>query len=69
VFQKSLLLPLSATLMMGAASRTSEMLLNFYQVALHYSPEDSHLSINKLTFVMEPCYVFFAVWTEFLNIT
>jgi hypothetical protein len=38
--------------MMMEAARTSETLVNFYQTALRYNPEDSHL-LNK-----EDCYVY-----------
>jgi hypothetical protein len=35
-----------AALMMEAA-RTSEKLVNFYQTARHYNPEDSHLRTSR----------------------
>jgi hypothetical protein len=38
---------------MMEAARTSEMLVNFYQITWHYSPEDSHL------------HTFFVVSSEF----
>jgi hypothetical protein len=34
--------------LMMEAVRTSETLVNFYQITLHYNPEDSHLRFNKL---------------------
>jgi hypothetical protein len=33
-------------LMMEAAARTSETLVNFYQTTRRYNPEDSHLNLN-----------------------
>jgi hypothetical protein len=32
---------------MMEAARFSEMFVNFYQTARHYSPEDSHLHTNR----------------------
>jgi hypothetical protein len=34
--------------LMMEASRTTEILVNFYQTTRRYSPEDSHLKIKKL---------------------
>jgi hypothetical protein len=33
---------------MMEAARTSETLVNFYQTARRYNPEDSHLSVFKV---------------------
>jgi hypothetical protein len=43
----SLLPPSSGIALMMEASSTSEMSVNFYQTALRYNPEDSHLYTRR----------------------